>query len=40
MAAVIDSLRAKGFTFVPVGELVYRENYAIDPAGRQYLRTK
>ena len=40
LPAVIDSLRAKGFTFVPVGELVYRDNYAIDPAGRQYLRTE
>ena len=35
LPAVIDSLRAKGFTFVPIGELVYRENYTIDAAGRQ-----
>lgn len=35
LPAVIDSLRAKGFTFVPIGELVYRENYTIDATGRQ-----
>ncbi|MDE6059761.1 MAG: polysaccharide deacetylase family protein [Clostridia bacterium] len=32
---VIDTLRAKGFDFVPIGELIYRENYTIDPAGKQ-----
>ena len=32
---VIDALRAKGFEFVPVGELIYRENYTIDATGRQ-----
>ena len=33
---VIDGLRAKGFEFVPVGELVYRDNYTIDATGRQF----
>ncbi len=32
---VIDTLRANGFEFVPIGELIYRENYSIDPSGRQ-----
>ncbi len=32
---IIDTLRAKGFTFVPVGELIYRENYTIDATGKQ-----
>ena len=32
---VIDTLRAKGFEFVPVGELIYRENYTIDATGKQ-----
>ncbi len=32
---VIGTLRANGFTFVPIGELIYRENYTIDAAGRQ-----
>lgn len=36
---VIDALRAKGFAFVPVGELVYRENYTIDVTGRQIPET-
>ena len=33
---VIDALRAKGFEFVPIGELVYFENYTIDATGRQF----
>lgn len=32
---VIDTLRAKGYEFVPIGELIYRDNYTIDPTGRQ-----
>ncbi len=32
---VIDTLRAKGYEFVPVGELIYKENYSIDGAGKQ-----
>ena len=32
---IIDTLKAKGYTFVPVGELIYRENYTIDSAGKQ-----
>lgn len=32
---VIDKLRAKGFEFVPIGELIYKENYTIDQAGKQ-----
>ena len=32
---VIDTLRAKGFEFVPIGELIYRENYTIDHTGKQ-----
>ena len=32
---VIEALRAKGFEFVPIGELIYRENYRIDAAGKQ-----
>ena len=36
---VIDALHAKGFTFVPIGELIYYENYTIDVTGRQLLQT-
>ncbi len=35
LPAIITTLRANGFEFVPVGELIYRENYTIDPAGKQ-----
>lgn len=36
---VIDALHAKGFTFVPIGELIYYQNYTIDVTGRQHLQT-
>ncbi len=32
---VIDTLRANGFEFVTIGELIYRENYTIDATGKQ-----
>ena len=35
LPAMIDALRAKGYVFVPVGELVHRSNYTIDGTGRQ-----
>ena len=33
---VLDALKARGFEFVPIGELVYRENFTIDRTGRQF----
>ncbi len=39
LPVVIDALRAKGFSFLPVGELVYSENYTIDATGRQFPQT-
>lgn len=35
LPAVIDGLRAKGFTFKTVGELIYKDNYTVDHTGRQ-----
>ncbi len=35
---IFDTLRARGFEFVPIGELIYRENYSIDGTGRQFLK--
>lgn len=32
---VIDTLKARGFEFVPIGELIYKENYTIDATGKQ-----
>ncbi len=32
---IFDTLHARGFEFVPVGELIYKENYTIDHAGTQ-----
>lgn len=35
LPVLIDTLRAKGFEFVPIGELIYRENYTLDATGKQ-----
>ena len=35
VGGIIATRGGKGFEFVPVGELVYRENYTIDATGRQ-----
>ncbi len=32
---VIDTLKARGYQFVPIGELIYRENYTLDHTGKQ-----
>lgn len=32
---IIKALKEKGFTFVPIGELIYRNNYKIAPNGAQ-----
>ena len=32
---ILQTLIERGYTFVPVGELIYRENYYIDVSGRQ-----
>ncbi len=32
---IIDTLKSKGFTFVPIGELIYRDGYTIDATGKQ-----
>lgn len=33
---IIDGLKNKGYGFVPVSELIYKENYMIDHEGRQH----
>ncbi len=33
---IIATLKNRGYTFVPVGELIYRENYTLDTTGRQH----
>ena len=32
---ILQTLKERGYTFVPVGELIYRQNYTIDANGRQ-----
>ena len=33
---IFSTLKNRGFQFVPIGELIYKENYAIDSNGKQY----
>ncbi len=33
---LIERLKAKGFEIVPVSQLIHKENYEMDPMGRQY----
>ena len=33
---ILDTLKNKGYTFVPIGELIYRNDYTIDASGRQH----
>ena len=35
---IFSTLQNRGYEFGPIGELIYRENYAIDSAGKQYLK--
>lgn len=32
---IFDTLKAKGYEFVPIGELIYKQNYTIDSTGKQ-----
>ena len=32
---ILETLKNRGYSFVPVGELIFRENYTIDGTGRQ-----
>ena len=36
---IFSTLKNRGYTFVPIGQLIYRENYTLDVTGRQHLRT-
>jgi polysaccharide deacetylase family sporulation protein PdaB len=32
---IFSALQNKGYTFVPIGELIYRDNYTVDTQGKQ-----
>lgn len=32
---IVETLKNRGYKFVPIGELIYRENYTLDVTGRQ-----
>ena len=36
---IFSTLQNRGFTFVPIGELIYKENYTIDPNGKQHSKS-
>lgn len=33
---IFSTLQNRGYEFVPIGELIYKENYSIDHTGKQY----
>lgn len=33
---IFSTLKNRGFTFIPIGELIYKENYTIDANGKQH----
>lgn len=32
---ILETLKNRGYSFVPIGELIYKENYTVDGTGRQ-----
>ncbi len=36
LPGIIEKLQSDGYQFVPISELIYTGNYAIDQAGKQY----
>lgn len=32
---ILETLKNKGYSFVPIGELIYKDNYTVDGTGRQ-----
>ena len=39
LPGILEKLQGEGFRFVPISELIYKDNYAIDQAGKQYQLT-
>ena len=37
--AIITNLKQQGYEFVPISELIYKENYEMDVEGRQHLKS-
>ena len=38
LPGILEKLIADGYTFLPAGEMIYRENYYIDHTGRQFVK--
>ncbi len=36
LPSIIEKLQSEGYSFVPISQLIYTENYGIDPSGKQY----
>ena len=36
LPGILEKLQGEGYRFVPISELIYKDNYAIDQAGKQY----
>jgi peptidoglycan-N-acetylglucosamine deacetylase len=39
LPGIIDSLQKQGYTIVPISQLIYKDNYTIDVAGKQHSNT-
>jgi polysaccharide deacetylase family sporulation protein PdaB len=37
---IFSTLKNRGFSFVPIGELIYKQNYYIDGSGKQFSATQ
>jgi len=38
LPTIIDGLMANGYSFLPVSQLIYHDNYTIDHTGRQHAK--
>lgn len=36
LPSILEFMQQNGYTVVPIGQLIYTENYTIDHAGRQF----
>ena len=40
LPAILDHMTREGYSLLPISQLIYRENYTIDHAGRQFCQAQ
>ena len=40
LPAILDHMAREGYSLLPISQLIYRENYTIDHAGRQFCQAQ